>query len=886
MSPIPMIEPEATPRAPQPPADSPAFNEFSIQALGIDTPDGLAHYSDIVPCAIFTVDNGRRITSWNREAERITGYPAAEILGKPCCLFAEAPCRETCGLFSDTPKPLPGKECTIRRKDGELRIIAKNTDALRDSEGTVVGGIECFTDITQLKQAEDGLRRDALAEHLISVFDGIEDVIYVADPDTYELLFVNRAFKQLWGSDPVGLKCHQVLQGLDQPCPFCTNARILGDNLGKGYVWECRKQTTGRWFRCADKAIQWPGGKWVRFELAIDITERKRAEEALHLKNLVFDGSIAANSTADTDGIITEANDAFVTLWGCAGKDEVIGKSIAGFFQDPEEASCVVRALDETGAWRGSFTAKRSDGSTFVASSLATVLRDEEARVIGYQSSVVDITEQEQAKRDLIQAELRARKVGELKERMLLAGDLPQQLKSVTDAVVDIFDADFARVWIIEPGDDCGNDCIHAEQTEGPHVCRYRDRCLHLVASSGRYTHTDGKTHRRIPFGCYKIGRVAAGDEPKFITNDAAHDPRVHDHEWVERLGLVSFAGYRLLSPDGKPLGVLALFCKQPISAQDDACLDDVAATASLAVQTAHARRARAELEDQLLQAQKLEAIGTLAGGVAHEINNPIMGIMNYAQLILDRLGPDSPVAEFATEIGEETQRVATLVKNLLSFARQDKETHRSPARMCDIVESTLSLVRAVMRHDQITIETSIPEDLPKIGCRSQQVRQVIMNLLTNARDALNEKYAGHDDDKKIVITARVHGGRQASAAGEAAVEADRPPVPGAERRLIRLTVEDHGPGIPESVRNRIFDPFFTTKPRDKGTGLGLSISHGIINDHGGELSVESEVGQWTRFHVDLPVDSPALGTGTSELREALQAGDERVCVPKEGGKE
>ena len=90
----------------------------------------------------------------------------------------------------------------------------------------------------------------------------------------------------------------------------------------------------------------------------------------------------------------------------------------------------------------------------------------------------------------------------------------------------------------------------------------------------------------------------------------------------------------------------------------------------------------RLDLEARLLQAQKLESIGTLAGGVAHEINNPIMGIMNYAQLILDRLGPDSPVAGFATEIGKETERVAAIVKNLLSFARQEKQSH-SPARMC-----------------------------------------------------------------------------------------------------------------------------------------------------------------------------------------------------------
>ena len=120
--------------------------------------------------------------------------------------------------------------------------------------------------------------------------------------------------------------------------------------------------------------------------------------------------------------------------------------------------------------------------------------------------------------------------------------------------------------------------------------------------------------------------------------------------------------------------------------------------TANLLAEIAERKRAEAErdqIQAQLVQSQKLESIGTLAGGVAHEINNPIMGIMNYAQLILDRLGPDSPVAEFATEIGKESERVTAIVKDLLSFARQDKQTQGSPARMSDIVDSTLSLVRS-----------------------------------------------------------------------------------------------------------------------------------------------------------------------------------------------
>ena len=237
--------------------------------------------------------------------------------------------------------------------------------------------------------------------------------------------------------------------------------------------------------------------------------------------------------------------------------------------------------------------------------------------------------------------------------------------------------------------------------------------------------------------------------------------------------------------------------------------------------------------ETQLRESQKLESIGTLASGVAHEINNPINGIMNYAQLISNRMVKDSPLQEFATEIIKETERVALIVRNLLAFARQEKRPH-DLADMSEIVSASLSLIRTVMRHDQVTLTVDTPTDLPKVKCHKQQIQQVLMNLLTNARDALNEKYSGYDDDKVIRITVRP-------------TEKDGNP-------WIRLTVEDHGRGIPRDVSDHIFDPFFTTKLGRGGTGLGLSISHGIVKEHNGDLHFETEIGHYTRFHLDLPV--------------------------------
>jgi PAS domain S-box-containing protein len=254
------------------------------------------------------------------------------------------------------------------------------------------------------------------------------------------------------------------------------------------------------------------------------------------------------------------------------------------------------------------------------------------------------------------------------------------------------------------------------------------------------------------------------------------------------------------------------------------------------------AEEAKARLEAQLRQTQKLESIGTLASGIAHEINNPLTGIINYAELIRTRAG-EANSREFAQQIIDEGNRVAKTVRNLLSFARQERESH-SPARMVDIVDATLSLVAAVLRRDRIEVVVEVPADLPLVRCRSQQIKQVVLNLVTNARDALNARFPEEDDRKRIAIRA---------------VSVSR-----GDRRGVRLTVEDYGHGIPAAIRDRIFDPFFTTKPRDQGTGLGLSISYGIIREHRGTLTVECEENAYTRFTVELP----ALDEGDTGSRE------------------
>ncbi len=261
-----------------------------------------------------------------------------------------------------------------------------------------------------------------------------------------------------------------------------------------------------------------------------------------------------------------------------------------------------------------------------------------------------------------------------------------------------------------------------------------------------------------------------------------------------------------------------------------------VAALSTILMLKRRMEQEKAEIEAHTRHQQKLESIGTLAGGVAHEINNPINIIMNYGELIKSMSEPGGKIDDYSQAIIEECERVAGIVRNLLSFARQDTETRRR----CDIreiVEKTLSLTHRLLYKDNIRLASSMEDDLPHIECNGQHIMQVLMNLITNARDALNERFPGTDDNKVINISCHTFEKNGA--------------------KWLRTIVEDYGPGIPVEIRERIFDPFYTTKPRDKGTGLGLSVSHGIIKEHGGALSVESKMGRYTRFYMDLPVDNP-----------------------------
>ncbi len=237
--------------------------------------------------------------------------------------------------------------------------------------------------------------------------------------------------------------------------------------------------------------------------------------------------------------------------------------------------------------------------------------------------------------------------------------------------------------------------------------------------------------------------------------------------------------------------------------------------------------------EAEAIRASHLAALGELSAGVAHEINNPISGIINYAQILVNKIDKETKEHDIARRILRESDRIANIVMSLLSFARDNKDK-RQQVYIREIIFDSLSLTKTQINNDGIRLELDVPFNLPQIFVQPQQIEQVILNIISNARYALNKKYPKPHKDKILEISAK-----------EEIIE---------NNPYIQIKFHDKGIGIPDRILEKIMNPFFSTKPSGSSTGLGLSISHGIIVNHGGKLLIDSIEGKFTNVVINLPV--------------------------------
>ena len=247
--------------------------------------------------------------------------------------------------------------------------------------------------------------------------------------------------------------------------------------------------------------------------------------------------------------------------------------------------------------------------------------------------------------------------------------------------------------------------------------------------------------------------------------------------------------------------------------------------------------RALARSETQLQQVMKLQAIGTLAGGIAHDFNNILFPIVGYTELTMDDIPPDSQARKNLEEVLKAANRAKELVQQILTFSRQNGQ-ERKPLKVQTLIKEALKLLRATIP-SSIEIHSSVDEDCGPVNGDPTQIHQVIMNLCTNAYHALQETGG------KLEVSLK-----ETNLGHEQSLER----VGMKPGRHLELTVKDNGHGMTPLVLERIFEPYYTTKEQGKGTGLGLSVIHGIIKNHGGDISVSSQPGAGSTFSVYLPV--------------------------------
>lgn len=315
----------------------------------------------------------------------------------------------------------------------------------------------------------------------------------------------------------------------------------------------------------------------------------------------------------------------------------------------------------------------------------------------------------------------------------------------------------------------------------------------------------------------YQLKKVA-------VTRDLAANPHIINAQYLISKGIRTIIDIPLILREDV-LGVIRVYFKNPISLSDKELdfIGSVSETCSCAIDKARMIEEQKTQYNQLaLQTEKLSALGRMAAGIAHEINNPLAGILLFATNMLKKCPDDGPFREGLDVIINETQRCKTIIQDLLEFSR-DKDPRKAPVSVNELLEKSLSILNNEFRIHHINLEQDLCRDLPAISMDANLMQQVLVNLLINALEAMEE-------NGTIFIRSR------ATADGS---------------RLV-VEIEDTGRGIPKEHVAKIFDPFFSTK--QNGTGLGLAVSYGIVQKHNGEIRVASKPGKGSCFIIEMPM--------------------------------
>ncbi len=720
---------------------------------------------------IIVFDQDYRIEFANTVASELTGYSRGQLMGMDFRrLLGERDVGYLDQMHSEVGEDESKRVCT------EMEVLTEKGQKW-DAEVCITiakmeqGGVKTYAylrDITERKRMEREIRE--ATKRFEKIAEMGDDGIIVFDEDS-RIEFANQMASEIMNlpkEQILGREFFSLIGKRDEE--FLEEMVMRGEGLGQKVCTEMSlriSQDTAKETEVCLAPTRSDDGRMKMYAYIRDITERKKFEK--ELKNseekfrTLFERVEHGLFISSKEGKFLDCNQALLEMAGYDSKEEFLKIDIAkDLYVNREDRRKFQRLIEEHGFVKDlEVEFKKRSGETITVLLTAHAKRDEKGEVVGYEGLNIDISDRKRMEREL---------------------------KEANEFLTNLIESSIDGIIVTDMK---GNILIFNKGAED--ILGYKaEEVVGKMNIRGIYQPGVGKEVME------KLRSSDYGGVGKLTSFPITH--RRKDGELIEGDLSASF----IYDEDGKEIASIGIF-------------KDLRERLKI-------ERELREMQQALLQSEKLAAMGKLTSQIAHELNNPIYGIMNTLELLKTEIPPESKRRRILELSLSETQRLAEMLRNMLSFSKPEEEKKR-PIKINELVEGILLVMEKQMKESNIKVETYFEETLPEVMASTNQMRQVILNLLKNAKEAM---------PKGGTLTVRT----------------------GREDHKMIVAIQDTGVGIPEELRDKIFEAFFTTKQKVKGVGLGLSVCYGIIKDHGGEIRVESEMDKGTTFIILLPIAS------------------------------
>jgi PAS domain S-box-containing protein len=720
---------------------------------------------------IIVFDEDYKIEFANTIASELTGYSKEKLMGMDFRrLLSERDIGYLDQMHSEVGADESKRVCTemeVLTENG-LKWDAEVCITIAEMEKGRVKTYAYLRNITERKRMEREIRE--ATKRFEKIAEMGDDGIIVFDEDS-RIEFANQMASEIIGLPKdhiLGREFFSLIGKRDEE--FLEEMVMRGEGMGEKVCTEMSLHTSQDQVKASEVCIaptRSEDGRIKTYAYIRDITERKKFEKELKeseekFRNL-FERVQHGLFISTQEGRFLDCNQAMLEMAGYPNKEEFLKINIANnLYVNPEDREAFRRLVEQQGFVKDlEVEFKKKNGEKITVLLTAHVKRDEKGEVVRYEGINIDISDRKRMEREL---------------------------KEANDFLMNLIDSSVDGIIVTNMKGD-----ILLFNKGGENLLGYKSE------------EVVGKMHIRniYPPGVAKevmdkLKSPDYGGIGKLTSFPIVH--RRKDGELIEG----DLSASLIYDEKGNEIASVGIF-------------KDLRERLRI-------ERELQKMQEALLQSEKLAAMGRLTSQIAHELNNPIYGIMNTLELLKTEISPESKRRRILDLSLSEIQRLSEMLRNMLSFSKPEEEKRR-PIKIDELIEGILLMMEKQMRESNIQVETSFDPDIPEIMASTNQMRQVMLNLIKNAKEAMPK-------------------------GGTLFVKMSK------EDDRVLIHIQDTGIGIPEEIRDKIFEAFFTTKQKVKGVGLGLSVCYGIIKDHGGEIKVESEEGKGTTFIISLPIES------------------------------